>query len=265
MLKYIGIICFATLFLVSCKKEQPQMTPLNQECDCAKEVSAEFDILEPLHLSYDVTNPYLMETDHVLAGGSILFKAKEENAEYTWYIGADVEHTRQIDRFFISPMAGNTIPITLVVKKKPNKICFPTDDGYDSITRYMHLYAYTDTNIMEGVFRIAPKNSIDSIDLKFNIRGTYYAGTSIYEPETGRGLDVYNFDGNGSFFKDVDYELSRTYRAITTSLVGNGPEIKNFFINRCLYSMNGKFYIKYSYTPTPSSNFIIKEMWGRKL
>lgn len=262
MLKYIGIVCFASMFMVSCKKEQPQMTPLNQECDCAKEVSAEFDILEPLGQG---SNAVLIKTDNVLAGKSIYFRAQEDNAEYKWYIGSDIEATQNIDRYFFSSYAGTTIPVTLVVKKKPNLICFPNDDGYDSITKNFTLFARSDTSIMEGTFRIADKNSIDSIDIKFNLRGDY--SNNIYIPNSGIGLDAYNFGGNGNYFENFNnYTVNRAYRAMKTDHYGGFPDLTyHFYIKHCELDLNGVFYIKYYYSEELDSDLILVERWGRKL
>lgn len=265
--KQIGIISsvFLSLLLVvlGCKKiEQPDMSTVTDPCDCAKEVSADFDILEPLDFGLEMR---LVKTDNVISGKSIIFKATENDAEYKWYVGADVENDQEIDRYFIPSLEGSTIPITLVVKKKPNYICFPNDDGYDSITKYMKVVSRSDSSVMEGTYRIASINSTDSIDIKINFRGHYQ--NNIYLPDSGSGLDIYNFDGNNNFIENYNnYVIIRAYRAFKTfTATGFVDDYFSLYITHAELDLQNKFYIKFRYSPNSDFGLIYKEMRGRKL
>ncbi len=125
------------ILLVSCKKEvQPDMIALNENCNCAKEVSANFLIEE-------MTSPFsdarFTDADTIYKGKNVRFRALEDNAQYTWYIGNEVLNTQEVARFFNSSLGGQNITISLAIRKKPNSICLPNDDGYDSISKTFHV------------------------------------------------------------------------------------------------------------------------------
>lgn len=252
--------------IVACKKEQPELnTEEKDPCDCASEVSADFEIREALNNSAPSNNMYTI-TDAILAEKTAYFKAELEDAEYTWYIGADVENEREISRYFPEQWAGNNIPITLVVKKEPNMNCFPNDDGYDSITKIMRVHDRCDTNIMEGTFRVAEENSMDSFDIAFDIELVYTA-PGVFSNDDCRRLDFYNYDGNGSNCIGYDHNLSRNYREIRTSLFstygGSPNDCDQVFVRECTLDLNSKFYLRYTLTfPNGGTEH---EVYGRKL
>jgi len=155
--KTIGIIVVFVVVLFACRKEQMEIGNAEDPCDCASEVSADFDILER-HIQ--LAQSEFIVTDHVLGGGSkqVRFRAIEKDAEYKWFIGLDVEVEKETFKNFGSQWIGSTIPITLVVKKEPNLICFPDDDGYDSITKTFNIYDEChEPYLLEGTFRMAEK------------------------------------------------------------------------------------------------------------
>ena len=234
-------------------------------CDCASEVSADFEIREALNNGAPSINMYTV-TDDILANKTAYFKAKLDDAEYTWYIGADVETEQETSKYFSDQWAGSTIPITLVVEKEPNTNCFPNDDGYDSITKNMRVHDQCDTNIMEGTFRVAEKNSTDSFDIAFDIELAYTA-PGVFSNDDCRRLDFYNYDGNGSNCIGYDHNVSRNYREIRTSLFstygGSPNDCDQVFVRECTIDLNSKFYLRYTLTfPNGGTEH---EVYGRKL
>jgi hypothetical protein len=183
----LGIILLAQY---SCKKVQPEMKEL--DCSCAKETTAEFDIEEIHAYGYDWEKRSI--TDSTFKEKNIAFTAKAENATYKWYIGNEVLDTKSVVRYFSSDFTGQTISVTLVVRKKPNYICLPNDDGYDSITKtvvisnrdyYSSFLEPCPT--LEGIYRMKEKNGSDSIDITIDMFRT-----------TSNRVEVTNFDGNGN-------------------------------------------------------------------
>lgn len=191
----ISLLATILLVVLACKKiEQPEMTQLNQECECAKEVSADF-VMEEMNTWPNGPNNKLTETDTVFKNKNVQFRAFEDNADYTWYIGQEILNGQITGRFFDENLAGNNIPITLVVKKKPNKICFPNDNGYDSITKIMHVSHFIsetttdyDYGNIEGRFRVKSPHLPDSFDIEFEI----------YKNELGQRCSrITNYNGLG--------------------------------------------------------------------
>lgn len=200
--------------LLACGKEQPPILEIAEDpCDCATEVSAEFEILEILapfgNWESDIRTP----TDVILSQKNVEFKAKMENADqYIWYIGTEVLDTRSVIRYFDDAQVGQQIPISLVVRSKPNINCFPEDDGYDSVCKTLEVVYKCDTALMEGWFRVALEGSTDSLDIGFDIRLRKVG------PSAGNChfVDIYNYNGLGDTLDHYvagDY-LWRSYRFV---------------------------------------------------
>jgi hypothetical protein len=147
MKRTLYILFFTLAFLTSCHKEQPNINDF-KNCDCVKEVSAEFQMgqkLQDVFFDLDTIHYYPSFEDHGTYWTSQLngncyvnFSANIENAtSYEWQIGnSSVVYTSKEFGLYFGDTVG-TIPITLIVKSKPNKICFPNDDGIDTLTRYL--------------------------------------------------------------------------------------------------------------------------------
>jgi hypothetical protein len=263
----IKILLLTSVFLIvlfSCKKEQLEIKKTADPCECASEVSADFEILEHLRNGVIDELNVFTPTDHILGNKRVSFRAKIDDAEYKWYIGVEELDQREVNRYFPEQLAGQSIPITLVVKKDPNKICFPNDDGYDSIVKFMNVYDRCDTNHLEGNFRIAEIGTKDSFDIKLDIRGRF--DNNIFEPTVCSGLDIYNYDSQGSeCVMDKNFEIIRNYRYFKIS---SGPAFNSnctsIFINSCTLDFNNKFSFHYQYKDQNSNNITLITK-GRKL
>jgi hypothetical protein len=130
MKKYILMLFFFHLFLGCCKDEDP--------CSFEKEVNANFK-------AYTVANyaewmrKYLKEKDwyyqNANMGAEFVLDSTIKWDSLEWHIGRDVIYNQA--RVFRNSFPDNIdIPITLIVKRKPNLICFPNDDGIDTLTKY---------------------------------------------------------------------------------------------------------------------------------
>src|SRR5690606_9243363 len=113
------------------------------------------------------------ETDTIFKDKNVRFTAKEKNAEYTWYMGTEILTDSVVQRYFGDDLAGANLPITLVVKKQPNKLCFPNDDGYDSITKYIHVANLpildcpnANYGTLQGDYRVKSEHLPDSFDIQ---------------------------------------------------------------------------------------------------
>jgi len=139
------ILC-AFALLTSCRKEQPSMNE-NNNCDCAKEVSANFQMGEKfgdqfveldtiaMPIFYNDGNPanFQYQTDVY-----VYFSANIKNAiSYEWQVGANsiTQSTKDFGLYFSDTIG--TIPVRLIVHAKPNLICFPNDDGVDTVVKYL--------------------------------------------------------------------------------------------------------------------------------
>jgi hypothetical protein len=185
----LGIILLAQY---SCKKVQPNIKEL--DCSCAKEVSADFTMEESVGGSFPESyENFWTFTDTTFSEKTVRFTALESGATYKWYIGSEIVYQKQLKRYFSNSFDNQVLPITLVVNKKPNKICFPNDDGYDSITKFLSVKTSSllDATFLEGVFRFYSTELKDSFDVEID-----------FQPGDGLGhgpyFNMYNYDGMGS-------------------------------------------------------------------
>jgi hypothetical protein len=170
------LLLIAIPFLNSCCKKCQD--PSNSECEnydpcfSEKPVSASFKILEtvtgytPFWQNYD--------TD-TLASSYAKFEADIEGAEYKWEIGAKTYTEKSFSQSFIGVADKTVIPVTLIVKKQPNKGCNPNDDGIDTFTRKLvivndcKLFSLNETYKFRGSYTDSPK---DIFDMSFYIKKT---------------------------------------------------------------------------------------------
>ncbi len=188
------------------------MIALNENCNCAKEVSASFEIRELEKLPQ--FDPIGTDTDTIYMNKNIRFIALEENAEYTWYIGSEIVTDKVVGRYFSSAQAGQTINVSLAVRKKPNTICLPNDDGYDSISRSFYVQtckSCTDTvnfvngkTLMEGTYRMKSNLLVDSFDVVINYMDTVSG--------LNNRIIIFNVDGKGTKVKEGNRCYSTNYR-----------------------------------------------------
>ncbi len=250
-LLFLGV---GTLLLGSCRKEQPEMAPLNENCDCATEVSAEFLMEE----RESFLNPELrIDTDTIYKNANVRFTALEPNAEYTWYIGTEILHDQSFERHFGDEYAGQTFPMILVVRKDPNAICLPGDDGYDSIVRYLTISNksangfFNDPNyLLEGTFRMKDHNSDDSINI---VSGIYAFGETGPGPP-GERMVISNYDGQNSELVDGTF-FGMSYRELYFDASGYATVRFSHYVNGL---------VELELIPN-SNNFPYYHLKGRKL
>ena len=264
-----------TIFLASCKKEkQPELSPFNAGCDCAEEVSADFKIIES---AVDVADYGLFstETDTAYTNRNIYFSVNQKDVSCKWYIGTEILTDSLVGRYFPNSTVENqTIPITLVVKKKPNNICFPTDDGYDSITKYIHFVKFPENTgafqpfplNMAGTFRVKMPHLADSQDI---VISCIMDEINIYQI-----LSVSNYDGEGS---NVNISapfpskgLKLWYRNYSEIQLGKQPDylIGNYFygfLKRKVNTNNYEFDISFGAPNNTFPNYIKRSYFGRKI
>ena len=97
-MKHVAILLFFSTLLFACKKEQPALRSLEEDCGCAKEVSADFVMEESTY--FNTSWEKLTETDTIFMNKNVQFRALENNAEYTWYLGSEVLHEQSFYRYF---------------------------------------------------------------------------------------------------------------------------------------------------------------------
>ena len=167
----------------SCKEECDDAT--NPECPnyvepvvvdpCAgsHEVSAEFTIEQKVGTS--PANAYFIETTGAScrlssdAGTSdIRLYGRQDGLNYKWIIGADTIYEREYIFRFSNEFAGGIYPIKLIVSGEIDSLCFPNDNGMDTVIKYLPVVDFMDNPIL-GTYKIAWDSAPqDSFDVKIS-------------------------------------------------------------------------------------------------
>lgn len=262
-MKFYIILLFVLLTIFSCRKEQPSMTPLLEECNCAHEVSADF-YMEEMTITNTVLAKYT-DTDSILGSKSVRFRVKESGAEYKWYIGAEVLTDTSVIRFFGPSTLGQTVPIILVVKKKPNKICFPNDDGYDSVVKYLTITNYPMTDYVnheltigsiEGTYRVKSAHLSDSFDVNVDC---------VIDNSNNQKLNLYNYDGLGSdCILTIQMSAGINYRELFV-VGGTGTLICDYLEGTIKHPKSGIVQMDFTLFYESHPNYKVLKYLGRKL
>lgn len=94
-----------------------------------------------------------IESDTFVTGRNIIFSAKQNGLSYKWIIGSDarVFEEKEFSLRFDN-VAGENVPIQLIVEGEPDLECFPEDDGRDTLFREIHFVDANECPIF-GMYR----------------------------------------------------------------------------------------------------------------
>jgi len=180
------------LLFISCKKDEE---PICDPCINETEVKADFGMMNGTSLTLRFVGFY---PDVAFAREFITFKATPEDPEatYTWYLGTEVINGSSFQRDFSPTIitGENNIPVTMVMRKPPNKECFPNDDGYDSITKTITLIDDYCDYLTNGDFKVLFKGATDSSMVRVRNWNVMYPG--YFTPDCDQRLPtLIGFDG----------------------------------------------------------------------
>jgi hypothetical protein len=119
------------VLLVGCQGCKEKIDP----CKSLKPVSASFKTRAAVLNEDDWKGIFLdIPSDTIKENGE--FTADELDAiSYTWKVGSGVYQGKKLSLGFGNLAPGTIVPVKLIVNKTPNKNCFPSDDGIDSVTK----------------------------------------------------------------------------------------------------------------------------------
>ncbi len=262
---FLILIASFGVLLNSCRKEQPELPGAVNPCQNARYVTADFLMEE--RAGNMGSNPLFTNTDTILKNKNVRFTALEDDADYTWYIGSEVIKERSFGRFFSDQLAGLDIPITLVVRKDPNKLCIPDDDGYDSLTKILHVSNVglqqggvpgdtTDIiTALTGEFRVKSEHLPDSFNVKISFKKT-----NIFF-----FCNIENYDGEDSNCLYQSEPYLTNYRGLV-GFKGTSSMQCNDMSGSIDYKINNEFVMELNFRFTPGFPDIThRKYFGRKI
>lgn len=236
-IKYKLVFVCLISFLFSCKKEQPKMSVLEENCECIKEVSANFKMGQ---FADSPINKVFVETDTIhfyvnyFEGNPDDFNVMQTKVDfvadckdaisYKWQVGNNaIQQTTKSFSLLFDDTLG-TIPVTLIVQAKPNLICNPTDDGIDTITKFLTLKVF-DEFPLKGKYEGTSSNNPAS---KFIIEIDTFM-TSSYQIRYG----IKNLPNGQHWFNSIGELKTYSFNGISDGL----SSINDFYI---IYAFNGQ-------------------------
>lgn len=74
----------------------------------------------------------------------VRFSSDFDADEYTWRLGSEIIKSKTFTKKFFP---SGWLNVSLAVKRKPNSLCYPNDNGYDSIYKKFYVWpSYQDVN-----------------------------------------------------------------------------------------------------------------------
>jgi hypothetical protein len=144
------ILSIFVALISSCSKDEPDCTDFtNPLCanynPCHDQEATSADFQTACVVLSDKYETITSQEDTFYLASSIVFKALQEDAlSYKWKIGDDDRiFTKQEFSLVFNPsdsvsLFNRPVPIQLIVTRTPNTACFPTDDGIDTLTKYIY-------------------------------------------------------------------------------------------------------------------------------
>ena len=122
------ILFLLFLILASCKDDpsSPQYNP----CEGKHPVSADFDM-------YEKGNTHSFQksdNDTIFSGNNIIIEAKYDCDYYEWNLSGDTtNYYKKNVNIGFDINENRTISVRLITKSKIDSVCFPNDDGIDTV------------------------------------------------------------------------------------------------------------------------------------
>lgn len=129
-------------------------------------VTANFDMSQRLY-EWNGVDTLVPFWTHCTPNDPIILTADEVGANYTWTIGANTYYTRECSFEIGEEYSGQTLNFTLVVEKDPDLVCFPNDNGLDTLTRSVFVNDICLPSIMGEFYGSLESAPLDSFVVTF--------------------------------------------------------------------------------------------------
>ncbi len=107
-------------------------------------------------------------------------RATDNHDNHIWIIGSDEINAPSYEFAFAGEYCGQSIPVTLITSSPIDSICFPNDNGIDTVTFLLPVTPLFENPIF-GEFRIAWDSAPqDSFDVKISGYYSIFDGFSFY-------------------------------------------------------------------------------------
>jgi hypothetical protein len=166
------------------------------------------------------------------------FSADIKNAiSYEWQVGSNsiIQTTKDFGLYFSDTIG--TIPVRLIVHAKPNKICFPEDDGVDTLVKYLTIRNVIPDPLTGKYYGYNTNDPTHMFTIEMDT-------TRIADPTSPYGyyvgLGIKNLpDGNQNWFF-VGGDLGSTTRCFVRTQIPSQPYFGNIMVYDLEYGIFNK-------------------------
>jgi hypothetical protein len=182
-------------------------TPVDP-CASRHEVSADFEIYQ--NGNYPSDEDWALTPGDVLPSRMLKLHALTNNAtSYKWLVGLDTISAQDYEFYFPTSFENETVAITLIIQSEIDSLCFPNDNGLDTVVKYIHVHETCDRAWI-GTWRGAYEDSpLDTFDIHVTQHSN--PANTIWQPVECNSIWVRGVD---LFYNDscrVDYDSPFTY------------------------------------------------------
>ena len=169
--------------LTACPDDPVKVEP--DPCEGKTPVTADFDIyitaFDEIKKSY-----FKYHTDTALVYNRITFEAKGDYEYYEWQLGDDPTIYNDKIEIFQFKEAWGELKMRLIVKNPPDTLCFPADDGIDTVYKTITVVELDSAAIIGSYLGYHTSDTLDTFRVDVKYEGML------------KGLIIYNI--NRGFF-----------------------------------------------------------------
>ena len=162
------ILLFSILMfsLTACPDDPVKVEP--DPCEGKTPVTADFDIY---FNGYDKIKKIYFNyyTDTILVWDRVTFEAKGDYEYYEWQLGDDPTIYNEKTEIFQFKEAWGELKMRLIVKNPPDTLCFPDDDGIDTVYKTITVIDRDSAAIIGSYIGYHTSDTLDTfiVDVKY--------------------------------------------------------------------------------------------------
>ena len=252
--KLLFILLLLSFVFYGCPNStEPEPDP----CEGKYPVSADFEIWEGSQ-----AYKYKFLTDTVIHKPNYaVFVCKNNYDYYEWKVGSQEKkyYTKEFSLSFYDhgvPFVENPIPIRLIVKSKPDSLCYPADDGIDTVFKSIYIVKYQESRIFGDYYGYDTTNP--------NVYYTVNIGKKYIEKKNWTYFYINNLHNScidTAFFTNMDMGNVVKTHLYYTAMVFNGFQ----YVGCGCLQPEGVAYLADGQDSLIINYTIIKEFAGPKL
>ena len=163
---YFAVVLPLMWLLTACPDDPVKVEP--DPCEGKTPVTADFDIYMKMYDAISKSNFYY-HSDTVLKSNYVIFEAKGDYEYYEWQLGDDPTIYTGDQQLFRFKNPWGELKMRLIVKNPPDTLCFPDDDGIDTVYKTITVIERDSAAIIGSYIGYHTSDTLDTfiVDVKY--------------------------------------------------------------------------------------------------